>query len=101
MTQCMRCLLIPLMFTDTLDWTGDMDSGVIREDLLSVLAVRLGDPELQNRGMQCNKAIRMVFPAVNMMRKGKFKTYPLQILEEKCSVVTCTLYCKRGLILFA
>ncbi|KAK3087189.1 hypothetical protein FSP39_002858 [Pinctada imbricata] len=60
-----------------LEWSGDMTQGVVREDLLSVLGTQLQDSEMQQRGTLCNKAVRGAFPSVKMMRKGKFKTYPL------------------------
>ena len=53
-----------------------MDNGVYRDDILSVLADTLRDSETKNWGKQCNKAVRVVFPNVEIKRKGKDKTYP-------------------------
>ena len=64
------------LFSAILLWTGDMDKGVYRDDILSVLVDTLGNPETKNWGKQCNKAVRVVFPNVDIKRKGKDKTYP-------------------------
>lgn len=57
-----------------LRWTGNMDCGVHRQDLLLVLSDTIQDVDVGNWGAQCNRAIRAVFPNVDMKRKGKFKT---------------------------
>lgn len=59
-----------------LKWTGCMDSGVHRQELLAALGAVLQDPDAMNWGAQCNRAIRLVFPLVDMKRKGKYKAYP-------------------------
>ena len=53
-----------------------MEKGVYRDDILSVLADTLENPETKNWGKQCNKAVRVVFPNIDIKRKGKDKTYP-------------------------
>ena len=57
-------------------WSGQVERGVTRDDVLHVLAARLSESEVYQWGMQCNKALRILFPLVLMKRKGKYKTYP-------------------------
>ena len=59
-------------------WSGQVERGVTRDDVLHVLAARLSESEVYQWGMQCNKALRILFPLVLMKRKGKYKTYPFQ-----------------------
>ena len=61
-------------------WTGDMDKGVYRDDILLALSDMLSDPDIKSWGKQSNKAIRVVFPNVEIKRKGKDKTYPFIII---------------------
>ncbi|XP_033760957.1 uncharacterized protein LOC117342806 [Pecten maximus] len=58
-------------------WTGDLESGVSRDEILELLKGRIEEPDVQHWGVQCNRAIRVLFPNVEMKRKGKYKTYPL------------------------
>ncbi|KAL4218996.1 hypothetical protein ACF0H5_021580 [Mactra antiquata] len=60
-----------------LKWTGNMENGIHRQDLLIVLSDAIQDTDVGNWGAQCNRALRLVFPHVDMKRKGKYKTYPL------------------------
>ena len=53
-----------------------MDKGVYRDDILLALSDMLSDPDIKSWGKQSNKAIRVVFPNVEIKRKGKDKTYP-------------------------
>ncbi|XP_052222943.1 uncharacterized protein LOC127838902 [Dreissena polymorpha] len=55
-------------------WTGCMEEGVYRQDLLTVLAVCLCEEEACHWGAQANRAMRHVFPLVDMKRKGKYKS---------------------------
>ncbi|XP_069121256.1 uncharacterized protein [Argopecten irradians] len=55
-------------------WTGDLDSGVSRDEILELLKGRIEEPDVQHWGVQCNRAIRVLFPNVEMKRKGKYKT---------------------------
>lgn len=57
-----------------LKWTGNMECGVHRQDLLILLSDAIHDSDVSNWGAQCNRAIRLVFPNVDMKRKGKYKT---------------------------
>lgn len=63
-------------FSALLRWNGCMDSGVHRQELLAALGAVLQEPDALNWGAQCNRAIRLVFPLVDMKRKGKYKAYP-------------------------
>lgn len=54
-----------------------MQKGVSRDEVLRALAELVGETEVQHWGVQCNRAVRMLFPHVEMKRKGKYKTYPL------------------------
>ncbi|XP_060594780.1 uncharacterized protein LOC132749112 [Ruditapes philippinarum] len=56
-----------------LRWTGNMESGVHRQDLLILLCEAIQDTDASNWGAQCNRAIRLVFPNIDMKRKGKYK----------------------------
>ncbi|XP_053381048.1 uncharacterized protein LOC123551920 [Mercenaria mercenaria] len=64
-----------------LKWTGNMDSGVHRQDLLLLLCDVIQDSDVSNWGAQCNRAIRLVFPNIDMKRKGKYKTTMYQGVE--------------------
>ena len=64
------------MISAILKWTGNMDCGVHRQDLLILLCETIQDSDACNWGAQCNRAIRLVFPNIDMKRKGKYKTYP-------------------------
>ncbi|XP_060068010.1 uncharacterized protein LOC132548205 [Ylistrum balloti] len=55
-------------------WTGDLESGVSRDEILELLKGRIEEPDVQHWGVQCNRAIRVLFPNVEMKRKGKYKT---------------------------
>ncbi|XP_076436569.1 LOW QUALITY PROTEIN: uncharacterized protein LOC143276068 [Babylonia areolata] len=74
MTQDLEQLLEHL--PGLLCWSGQVERGVSRDAVLHVLAARLSEAEVFHWGMQCNKALRMLFPLVLMKRKGKYKTYP-------------------------
>jgi len=54
-----------------------MESGISRDEILELLKGRIEEPDVQHWGVQCNRAIRVLFPNVEMKRKGKYKTYPL------------------------
>ncbi|KAK7094572.1 hypothetical protein V1264_006107 [Littorina saxatilis] len=60
--------------TGLLFWSGEVSRGVSRDEVLHVLAARLSESEVYQWGMQCNKALRILFPLVVMKRKGKYKT---------------------------
>lgn len=62
-----------------------MENGVHRQDLLIVLTDAIQDAEVGNWGAQCNRALRLVFPHVDMKRKGKYKTYPLPNIRKQFS----------------
>ncbi|XP_070176158.1 uncharacterized protein [Littorina saxatilis] len=81
MTQDLEQLLEHL--PGLLFWSGEVSRGVSRDEVLHVLAARLSESEVYQWGMQCNKALRILFPLVVMKRKGKYKTYPF-------------LWCDRG-----
>ncbi|XP_076091197.1 uncharacterized protein LOC143063116 [Mytilus galloprovincialis] len=55
-------------------WRGDLEAGVSRDDVLHILGRKIDDSEVQHWGVQCNRAIRILFPHVQMKRKGKYKT---------------------------
>lgn len=59
-----------------MEFSEDGDCSISRDDLLTVLHKRIDEPDVLYWGMQCNRAIRIVFPSVTIKRKGKFKTYP-------------------------
>lgn len=63
-------------FPDVVEFSEDGDCSISRDDLLTVLHKRIDEPDVLYWGMQCNRAIRIVFPSVIIKRKGKFKTYP-------------------------
>jgi hypothetical protein len=58
-----------------------MEAGVSRDDVLHILGRKIDDSEVQHWGIQCNRAIRILFPHVQMKRKGKYKTYPFFLLK--------------------
>lgn len=57
-----------------LQWTGCLEMGVYRHELLSVLARSMCDPDAYHWGSQCNRAIRIVFPMTDIKRRGKYKS---------------------------
>ncbi|KAL5013019.1 hypothetical protein ScPMuIL_011570 [Solemya velum] len=57
-------------------WTGDLQSGVARDEVLDLLHEKIDEPDVVHWGVQCNRAMRLLFPDIQMKRKGKFKTYP-------------------------
>ncbi|XP_071097690.1 uncharacterized protein [Haliotis cracherodii] len=59
---------------DLVYWTGECDTGVSRDELLELLAEKIEEKDVQHWGVQCNRAMRMLFPEVQMKRKGKYKT---------------------------
>ncbi|XP_062594576.1 uncharacterized protein LOC134255994 [Saccostrea cucullata] len=64
-------------------FSEDAESSVSRDDLLTVLHKRIDEPDVLYWGMQCNRAIRIVFPSVVIKRKGKFKTTVYQGVDFK------------------
>ena len=60
-----------------------MDAGVHRQELLAALGAVLQDSDAMSWGAQCNRAIRLVYPLVDMKRKGKYKAYPF-LLKHVC-----------------
>ncbi|XP_061169596.1 uncharacterized protein LOC133178954 [Saccostrea echinata] len=64
-------------------FSDDMECSVSRDDLLTVLHKRIDEPDVLYWGMQCNRAIRIVFPLVIIKRKGKFKTTVYQGVDFK------------------
>ena len=63
-----------------------MDAGVHRQELLAALGAVLQDSDAMSWGAQCNRAIRLVYPLVDMKRKGKYKAYPF-LLKHVCLFV--------------
>ncbi len=63
-------------FSGLVYWTGDGETGVSRDELLELLAEKMEEKDVLHWGVQCNRAMRMLFPDVQMKRKGKYKTYP-------------------------
>ncbi|GAB1599228.1 probable serine/threonine-protein kinase DDB_G0282963 [Argonauta hians] len=55
-------------------WTGDFDMGISRDEVLQLLGQKIEEPGVQYWGVQCNRAMRFLFPSIHMKRKGKFKT---------------------------
>ncbi|XP_025112989.1 uncharacterized protein LOC112575379 [Pomacea canaliculata] len=72
MTQDLEQILENL--PSLLRWTGHVQKGVSRDEVLRALAELVGETEVQHWGVQCNRAVRMLFPHVEMKRKGKYKT---------------------------
>ncbi|WAR30976.1 hypothetical protein MAR_033518 [Mya arenaria] len=56
-------------------WTGCMETGVYRQELLLVLGASPGE-QAYHWGSQCNRAIRLVFPLILKKRKGS--QFPFQ-----------------------
>ncbi|KAL8568217.1 hypothetical protein ACOMHN_027740 [Nucella lapillus] len=88
MTQDLEQLLEHL--PGLLYWSGQVERGVTRDAVLHVLAERLSEAEVFHWGMQCNKALRMLFPLVHMKRKGKYKTYPFFCFNANLSLTVHT-----------
>ncbi|CAG2187453.1 unnamed protein product [Mytilus edulis] len=42
-------------------WRGDLEAGVSRDDVLHILGRQIDDSEVQHWGVQCNRAIRILF----------------------------------------
>ncbi|KAK3602204.1 hypothetical protein CHS0354_004722 [Potamilus streckersoni] len=57
-----------------LTWTGNMYHGVSRDQVLNMLIEKFSESEVKHWGSQCNRAIRFLYPDVEMKRKGKYKT---------------------------
>lgn len=55
-------------------WTGDLDVGISRDEVLQLLGEKIEETGVQYWGVQCNRAMRFLFPSIHMKRKGKFKT---------------------------
>lgn len=68
---------------NVVEFSEDGDCSISRDDLLTVLHKRIDEPDVLYWGMQCNRAIRIVFPSVIIKRKGKFKTTVYQGVEFK------------------
>lgn len=68
---------------NVVEFSEDVDCSISRDDLLTVLHKRIDEPDVLYWGMQCNRAIRIVFPSVIIKRKGKFKTTVYQGVEFK------------------
>ncbi|XP_064616474.1 uncharacterized protein LOC135480550 [Liolophura sinensis] len=59
---------------DLVCWTGDLESGVSRDELLHLLAEPIADSNVLVWGIECNRAVRKLYPEVHTKRKGKYKT---------------------------
>ena len=64
------------IFAELVFWTGDLDVGISRDEVLQLLGEKIEETGVQYWGVQCNRAMRFLFPSIHMKRKGKFKTYP-------------------------
>ncbi|XP_041368862.1 uncharacterized protein LOC121383126 [Gigantopelta aegis] len=76
--------LVIRFLPEIIHWTGDTESGVSRDQLLEVLAAKIKDPDIHHWGVQCNRAARMLFPDIQMRRKGKYKStvfYGVEFLD--------------------
>ncbi len=83
------CNTYVVCISELVRWTGHMDSCLTRDSLLHSLSSHTGDTDVLSWGMQCNRAIRQVFPEVYMKRKGKFKTtcyYGVELISESRQV---------------
>ena len=86
-TCCSRIFSFP---AGVVQYTGSADSSVARETILGMLSSRLGEPSVLTWAGQCNKAVRQVFPHVNLRRKGKYKTtfyFGLELIKERKTFV--------------
>ncbi|KAL3870657.1 hypothetical protein ACJMK2_038704 [Sinanodonta woodiana] len=63
-----------------LTWTGNLYHGVSRDQILNMLIEKFSESEVKHWGSQCNRAIRFLYPDVEMKRKGKYKTYPFHVI---------------------
>uniref|UniRef100_A0A0L8I311 Uncharacterized protein n=1 Tax=Octopus bimaculoides TaxID=37653 RepID=A0A0L8I311_OCTBM len=43
-------------------WTGDFDMGISRDEVLQLLGQKIEEPGVQYWGVQCNRAMRFLFP---------------------------------------
>ncbi|XP_013420312.1 uncharacterized protein LOC106180755 [Lingula anatina] len=62
------------MLPEFVQWTGLPDSCISRDVLLENVSWVINDQDINNWGMQCNRAMRQLFPDVATKRKGKLKT---------------------------
>lgn len=73
---------------DLVCWTGDLETGVSRDELLQLLAEPIADSNVLVWGIECNRAVRKLYPEVHTKRKGKYKTYPFVRFPEKGAIAS-------------